>query len=249
MHPPSTVEHALRLCGTGVTVRAAARAVGVPERTVSDWRAGRRRGDRTRVSRCPSCTDTALAASYPYLLGAYLGDGHLTHGKRDVLTLAIACDDAWPGVMGEVGAAMGAALGNRVSFAQRDGCVQVRAASKHWPCLFPQHGPGPKHTRAIVLEPWQHEAVEQDTGLFLRGLFHSDGCRITNWTVRRVAGEDKRYTYPRYFFSNKSTDILDLCAAGLDRLGIAHRRPRTDLVSVARREAVAALDVHVGPKS
>ncbi|HXV91922.1 MAG TPA: hypothetical protein VD813_01385 [Pseudonocardia sp.] len=38
-------------------------------------------------------------------------------------------------------------------------------------------------------------------------------------------------------------------ATQLDRLGIAHRRPRPDMVSVARREAVAALDAFVGPKS
>jgi len=50
-------------------------------------------------------------------------------------------------------------------------------------------------------------------------------------------------------FSNKSLDILALCCAALDRLGIAHRRPRWDHVSVARREAVAALDVWVGPKT
>jgi hypothetical protein len=33
------------------------------------------------------------------------------------------------------------------------------------------------------------------------------------------------------------------------RLGVAYRRPRWDQVSVARREAVAALDVWVGPKT
>jgi hypothetical protein len=64
-----------------------------------------------------------------------------------------------------------------------------------------------------------------------------------------VAGELKRYEYPRYMFSNKSTDILDLCCAALDRLGIAHRRPRRDTVSVARGEAVAALDRWVGSKT
>jgi hypothetical protein len=71
---------------------------------------------------------------------------------------------------------------------------------------------------------------------------------MTNWTRRRVAGELKRYEYPRYFFSNKSTDILGLCCASLDRLGVAHRRPYWNQVSVARREAVAALDEWVGPK-
>lgn len=57
------------------------------------------------------------------------------------------------------------------------------------------------------------------------------------------------YEYPRYFFSNKALDILALCCASPDRPGLAHRRPRWDQVSVARREAVAALDVWVGPKT
>ena len=73
-------------------------------------------------------------------------------------------------------------------------------------------------------------------------------CRVINWTRRLVAGEPKRYEYPRYLFANESADILDLCAAALHRLGIAHRRPRRNAVSVARREAVATLDAFVGPK-
>ena len=31
----------------------------------------------------------------------------------------------------------------------------AKSTSKHWPCLFPQHGPGRKHTRKIELEQWQ----------------------------------------------------------------------------------------------
>ena len=30
-------------------------------------------------------------------------------------------------------------------------------AWKHWPCLFPQHGPGRKHERKIRLEAWQRD--------------------------------------------------------------------------------------------
>lgn len=90
--------------------------------------------------------------------------------------------------------------------------------------------------------------MDERTGAFLRGLFHADGCRIVNWTRQMVAGEMKRYEYPRYMFSNESTDILGLCTAALDRLGIANTRPRHNMISVARRAAVAALDEHVGPK-
>ena len=81
------------------------------------------------------------------------------------------------------------------------------------------------------------------------GLIHSDGCRVTNRPQRPVAGELERDQDPAHLFSNKSLDTLALCCAALDRLGIAHRRPRWDQVSVARREAFAALDDWVGPKT
>jgi hypothetical protein len=197
---------------------------------------------------CPRCSGGALPDSYAYLLGAYLGDGHVSVHRRGVEALSVYCSDDHPVIMAEVESAMAAVLGTATCRIRRTGCTEVKSYSKHWSCVLPQHGSGRKHTRRIVLEPWQEEVVERHTGLFLRGLFHSDGCRITNWTTRRVAGEVKRYTYPRYFFSNESADIMGLCAAALDRLGIAWRLPRPNALSVARREAVAALDVHVGPK-
>jgi hypothetical protein len=36
---------------------------------------------------------------------------------------------------------------------------------------------------------------------------------VTNWTERVVAGERKRYEYPRYFFSNRSETSCG-CASG-----------------------------------
>jgi hypothetical protein len=125
----------------------------------------------------------------------------------------------------------------------------VTARWTHWLCLFPQHGPGAKHTRRIELVPWQQSIVKRNPSELLRGLFHSDGCRITNRATRTVNGVTTRREYPRYFFSNESADILALCSTSLDRLGIAHRFPRYNTISVARREAVAALDEVVGPKA
>src|SRR3546814_15577428 len=43
---------------------------------------------------------------------------------------------------------------------------------------FPQHGPGRKHERPIVLEPWQVGIVEAHPAAFLRGLFHSPSLKI-----------------------------------------------------------------------
>ena len=146
----------------------------------------------------------------------------------DVHCLSIFCADTWPGVRAEVAAALSAVLpASKVSSVQRIGCAAVKSYSTHWTCLCPQHGPGKKHERPIVLEQWQQEIIDAYPGPFLRGLIHSDGCRMMNW-ARPVAGEMKRYA---------------------DRLGIAYRRPRSGQVSVARREAVAALDGWVGPKT
>jgi hypothetical protein len=50
--------------------------------------------------------------------------------------------------------AMAEVLPNKVSRVRKEGCTEVTASSKHWPCLFPQHGPGRKHERKIELTPW-----------------------------------------------------------------------------------------------
>jgi hypothetical protein len=120
---------------------------------------------------------------------------------------------------------------------------------KHWPCLFPQHGPGRKHERKLVLEGWQREIVEAHPADFLRGLFHSDGCRVKNWATRVVGGEKKRYDYPRWQFTNVSADILGFCTDALDLLAVPWRQSRWNCISVSTRAGVAQLDELIGPKS
>jgi hypothetical protein len=128
--------------------------------------------------------------------------------------------------------------------ANSDRVCKIQSYWNHWPCLFPQHGPGMKHQRPIVLAGWQQEIVARHPWPLIRGLIHSDGCRATN----RVTVHGVRYAYPRYFFSNESADILRIMGAALDRVGVAWRFNRPNSISVARRAAVAALDEHVGPK-
>jgi hypothetical protein len=79
----------------------------------------------------------------------------------------------------------------------------------------------------------------------IRGLIHSDGCRAIN----RVVVHGVPYAYPRYFFSNKSSDILGIMGDALDRVGVVWRYNRPNCISIARREAVALMDAHVGPKT
>jgi len=50
-------------------------------------------------------------------------------------------------------------------------------------------------------------------------------------------------------FSNESEDIIGILTAALDLLQIRWRRPRRNMVAVSRKEAVAALDGFVGPKT
>jgi hypothetical protein len=167
--------------------------------------------------------------------------------------MRVVLDEAWPGVIEACEAAMKAVRpANSVFRVPKKGCVAVTGSSKHWPCLFPQHGPGKKHERPIVLEPWQRAVVDAHPWEFIRGLIHSDGCRITNWTTRLVGGERKRYEYPRYFFTNTSADIVRLFTGVLDRVGVEwktlHQSRAAVTVSIARKASVALMDAHVGPK-
>jgi len=251
MHPQITVDLARLLSKQGLIDREVAQITGVPISAVRKWRTGSRRAPgRERKRDCPRCSGRPLdEPAYAYLLGLYLGDGCLTRGRRDVYALSIACCDDWPGLLAAAKSAMSAVMpASGVFSVRRVGMTEVKSTSKHWPCLFPQHGPGRKHTRKIELAEWQRAIVERYPGDFARGLFHSDGCRGVN-RVRRKWGEVERwYEYQRYLFVNNSEDILRLCGQTLDRLGVAWRFSKPNTISVARKKGVARLDEFVGPK-
>jgi hypothetical protein len=87
--------------------------------------------------------------------------------------------------------------------------------------------------------------TQRNPQAFVRGLMHSDGSR--DMANQRVA--DRIYAYPRYWFSNRSSQIIQLLCDHLDMLGIAWTKPRETGVQVARSDAVAAMDRFVGPKA
>jgi hypothetical protein len=123
--------------------------------------------------------------------------------------------------------------------------VEVSTYSKQLRCLFPQHAPGRKHERRIILAEWQDRIVARRTDLLLRGLIHSDGCRCIN-VIRHAR---KTYRYPRYTFSNRSDDIRGIFCDACDLLGIEWRVMNAWNISVARRDSVARLDEFVGRKA
>jgi LAGLIDADG-like domain len=160
-----------------------------------------------------------------------------------VWRLRITLDKKYPKIIDRCCAAIEALFpGQRASIAPRNyGCVDVSHYSKHWPCFFPQHGAGKKHTRRIELEPWQELLVQQATEEFIRGLIDSDGCR--------VVANDRGVRSVRYHFSNRSEDIRALFRSALGKLGIPWTRLSEYQVAVYRKAAVTRFDEFVGPKS
>ncbi len=237
----------------GLSDCAVARATGVPRTTVRDWRRSARWASTSSEECCAVCRAPVhrydhLPPSYVYLLGLYLGDGCLSEGRRGVFKMRVVLDDRYPAIIRECRQAMGDLLPtNRVSVTPRrdQGCSDVGVYSRQLLCLFPQHGPGPKHRRRIALRPWQAAMVAAYPQLLLRGLVHSDGCRAINTVTVR----GKRYSYPRYQFTNRSADIRGLFCDTCDRLGIEWRPMNVLTVSVARARSFAQLDGFIGPKA
>jgi hypothetical protein len=161
---------------------------------------------------------------------------------RAVSQVRITLDTRYRGIIKRCREAINVLMPDQcASLVERSGgCVDVSLYSKHWPCLLPQHGPGKKHTRLIELQDWQRALIKQATEEFVRGLIHSDGCRV-------VANE-RGVSSVRYHFSKRSEHILGLFSAALDDLGIQWTRPSGYVVAVYRKTAVAHLDEFAGPK-
>lgn len=245
--PLDQLQQAKSLIEAGLSQAETARRLGIPRSTVVTWvREGFPVARRSlRCDPCPHIASAVHDPAYAYLLGLYLGDGCISPMPRGVYKLRIALDVKYPGIIDECRCAMFFVSRNRVGEVMSIGCVNVWCYWKHWPCLFPQHGPGLKHRRPIVLEPWQRAvALERYPHLLLRGLIHSDGCR----TVNTVKVRGKEYAYSRYHFSNRSSDIQGIFTEACQTLGIHCRFNNRWNQSIARRLDVKRTDLFVGKK-
>jgi hypothetical protein len=238
----------LEMVAAGLNDCEISRRCEIPRSTVRGWRAQPEPREWSTRRRAEVSLRELPARDYAYLLGLYLGDGYLAPAARGVLGLRVYLDNRYPAIIYECACTL-----DRLFPRQRAGIAHHRSHnmvivslySKQWARLLPQHGPGMKHTRPILLKDWQRDLVATDPGRFLRGLIHSDGWRGQN---RVTSSTGKQYAYPRYQFCNKSQDIKDLFCWACDLVGVEWRVMNAMNISVAKRGSVAILDEFVGPK-
>jgi len=180
--------------------------------------------------------------NYSYILGLYLGDGHIVKAKRvyklgitlfsEDLNIINRCRQALEIVFNE----------NKISQRKRKNAraVEVYVYNKYLPLIFPQHGAGKKHNRRIILEPWQNEIVEKYTKEFVKGLIDSDGCVFVR--------QNGNYRSKAYQFTNMSEDIKSLFCWGCNLLGVQYSKPYFNRIEIARRDDVEKLDSLLGSK-
>ncbi len=237
-HLLARVEAVLERADRGESATAIARQENLPRETVRDCIAG-----RVPVV-TPAWTPDSLEDSVPYayLLGLYLGDGYIAAHRRGVYRLRIVLDAEYAGIIAAAAVAIEiVSPTHRVHLVRRsDNCTEVASYSKQWPALFPQHGPGPKHSRPIELVAWQRTVATDHPFALLRGLIHSDGCRSMN-------SDGKGWTAARYSFSNRSQDIHGIFREACDLVGVRWTTTRYTTY-VSRKADVALLDEHIGPK-
>lgn len=253
MHPPQVKEQALALVAAGHNDCEVARRLGIPRRTILDWRRPTYvpRGEVPSET-CPRCWRAAKPMrftidDYAELLAMYLGDGCIS-GHARTFRLRIALDTKYPGIIDEGSAILMRSfpenpIGRVV--AHGGSMVFLSVYSSHLPCLFPQHDSGTKHQRDISLEPWQEAIVNASPWPFIRGCIRTDGCSYINRTGP--------YEYLSYDFSNMSGDIVGLFVEACERVGVRTRVNRGRKhgiwrVRINQRESVALLRERVGLK-
>lgn len=244
MRSADEFETVRRCIASGMSDHEIAVVTGVPRRTVQGWRLRPVESHRTSEKlQCGTAHDFSKLppADYCYLLGLYLGDGCISRMNR-VWRLRIVLDAKYPSIIESCVEAINQVMPRQHAAVQRrtDNCVEVSLYSKHWPCFFPQHGPGKKHDRKIVLMPWQTALVGECPEALIRGLIHSDGCR--------VIANDRGVRSIRCHFTNYSDDILRIFTDALDQLQIPWTRPTNRMVAIYRKAATARLDEFVGAK-
>lgn len=124
-------------------------ATGIPLPTLRRWLYGRLPKRVATTAYCRRCGGTlhqfeyVSSSDYAYLLGVYLGDGHVGANRGGGFALRVSLDHKYPGIVAEVARAIEAIRGRHPWIGTREAtCDVVVSYWREWPCWFPQHGPG-----------------------------------------------------------------------------------------------------------
>jgi hypothetical protein len=96
--------------------------------------------------------------------------------------------------------------------------------------------------RRIAPQPWQRAFTETPPRALIRGLIHSDGCRVINrFGTALPSGRLAESAYPRYF-SNASTDVREIFREHCGRLGVRVTQSNPRNLTVSHCDSIAILD-------
>lgn len=227
------------------------RLLSIPRATIKDYFGRFSKGEMMETK--PSSLleilllDPAKQEAYSYLLGLYLGDGHIVKTKalkngNAVYKFRIFQDAKYRNLIQLCVDKMKAVFETQVNICKMPGCKEICCHKNNIPEIFPQHGPGKKHLRKIVLADWQKDIVKLYPKEFIKGLIHSDGCRF-------ILKQDD-YEYVKYDFSNLSQDILGYYDWACSLINVNTRRHSGGRASVLRtKKDVDIFESFIGPKS
>ncbi len=217
-------EYTKQRLAEGASQRQIARELGVDKSTIHYWikhafstgtRAAEELSHLKIIEWC-----NKHSAEYAYLLGCYLGDGHIVIMPR-TQKLSIYNDNRYPDIIQDQNIALQKIFpNNKITNYQQlySRCLEVNVHNKFLSKLFPQHGPGKKHDRDVSLQDWQWDIVWKEPECFIKGLIDSDGSYYLQ-TQRNANG--MVHAGMRYQFTNKSLDIIDMYLIVMDKLNIS----------------------------
>ena len=163
---------AKQMLAAGMSAGAAARELGIPRGTIQRWRHRSQPPVSAIVASRAQAWSISDPDAYCYLFGAYLGDGTISQLSAQSWALRIVNDRRYQSVSAEILVAMrtifpGANARMWPSYREKSDTLEVihPAIAR----AFPQHGPGRKHTRPIVLADWQRALTHAHPAALIRG--------------------------------------------------------------------------------
>lgn len=252
MHKSETIQKAFSLSKKGKNVSQIARELHIPRSTVKDWikkpgpvvQLAGDKGFKPLPVSVRIRSGSLIAKVYVYMLGVYLGDGHISKGPR-THRLRIFQDSKYLQLIQKYVKSLQVIFPNNKIYVgpwHGANCKVVIVHNKKLPEWFPQHGSGRKHKRKIKLKDWQKKLVIAHPKEIIRGLLDSDGCRF-------IATQGNAQ-YLRYQFTNMSEDIKDIFCFACDLLDISYwRKIGYKNINIQTRFSVAIIEKFYDPKS